>query len=137
MQRMQIYYPAVFHPEEDGGYSVVVPDMEQLNCGCFTQGDTFEEACKMAFDAIGLALDGVKPENYPVPSKPETLEHENCDLIVPIMYDSYQYAKNVSKKSVHKSITIPGWLNDLAEENHINYSKLLREAIANQLGVTL
>ena len=33
------YYPAVFHPEAEG-YSVSIPDIE----GCFTQGDTLEEA---------------------------------------------------------------------------------------------
>ena len=31
-----VYYPAIFHPEDVGGYSVSVPDIE----GCFTQGDT-------------------------------------------------------------------------------------------------
>ena len=44
-----VFYPAVFHPEETG-YSVTVPDIE----GCFTQGDTMDEAVRMAQDAIGL-----------------------------------------------------------------------------------
>ena len=33
------YYPAIFMIEEVG-YSVIVPDLP----GCFTQGDTIEEA---------------------------------------------------------------------------------------------
>lgn len=36
-----VFYPAVFHPEETG-YSVTVPDIE----GCFTQGDTMDEAVR-------------------------------------------------------------------------------------------
>ena len=44
-----IFYPAIFHPEESG-YSVEIPDIE----GCFTQGDTMDEAVRMAQDAIGL-----------------------------------------------------------------------------------
>lgn len=44
-----IFYPAIFHPEETG-YSVEIPDIE----GCFTQGDTMDEAVRMAQDAIGL-----------------------------------------------------------------------------------
>ena len=38
-----IFYPAIFHPEETG-YSVEIPDIE----GCFTQGDTMDEAVRMA-----------------------------------------------------------------------------------------
>ena len=37
-----IFYPAIFHPEETG-YSVEIPDIE----GCFTQGDTMDEAVRM------------------------------------------------------------------------------------------
>ena len=47
-------YPAVFHPEEHG-YSVSVPDL----AGCFTQGDTLEEAVEMAREAVGLMLEDV------------------------------------------------------------------------------
>ena len=137
MQRMRVCYPAVFHPEEDGGYSVTIPDMEQINCGCCTQGETLDEASNMAFEAIGLVLEDVKPENLPIPSKAEDLEREPCDLIVPIVYDSYKYLQTVSTKSVHKSITIPEWLNTLAVENHINFSKALQNALASQLGVSL
>jgi predicted RNase H-like HicB family nuclease len=37
---MSVVYWARFFREENGGYSVDVPDMP----GCFTEGDTFEEA---------------------------------------------------------------------------------------------
>ena len=47
-----IFYPAIFHPEETG-YSVEIPDIE----GCFTQGDTMDEAVRMAQDALGLMLE--------------------------------------------------------------------------------
>ena len=137
MNRIRVCYPAVFHPEEDGGYSVVIPDMGQIDCCCVTQGDDFEEANKMAFDAVGLALEDVKPENFPVPSKPENLEREKYDLVVPIIYDSYQYLQKTNTKSVRKTLTIPEWMNVLAEANHINFSKVLQNALANQLGVNI
>lgn len=41
-----VFYPAVFHTEETG-YSVTIPDIE----GCFTQGETMDEAVSMAQDA--------------------------------------------------------------------------------------
>lgn len=45
-------YLAVFAQEEDGGYSVSVPALP----GCFSQGDTFEEAQKNIRAAIRLYL---------------------------------------------------------------------------------
>ena len=44
-----IFYPAIFHPEESG-YSVEIPDIE----GCFTQGDTMDEAVRIAKSARSL-----------------------------------------------------------------------------------
>ena len=48
---MKKYYPAVFH-EEDGGYTVTFPDIP----GCVTEGDSLEEALRMAKDAMGICL---------------------------------------------------------------------------------
>ena len=45
-----IFYPAIFHPEETG-YSVEIPDIE----GCFTQGDTMDEAVRWLNDAAESA----------------------------------------------------------------------------------
>lgn len=40
-------YQVLLTPEEEGGYSVEVPDLP----GCFTYGDTYEESALMAADA--------------------------------------------------------------------------------------
>lgn len=40
----------LFEQEKDGGYSVSVPSLR----GCFSQGDTFEEALKNIQEAIDL-----------------------------------------------------------------------------------
>ena len=55
-------YNAIFTPEESGGYSVSVPDLP----GCFSQGDTFEEAKKNITEAIELYLEDADKELYHV-----------------------------------------------------------------------
>lgn len=45
--------------EEDGGYTVVVPQL----LGCVSFGDTVEEAIKNAKEAIELHLENVKAHN--------------------------------------------------------------------------
>ena len=52
---MEFY--TVFEQEEDGGFSVSVPALP----GCFSQGDTFEEAMRNIQEAIALYLE-VKQE---------------------------------------------------------------------------
>lgn len=86
---VKVCYPAIFHPEEVG-YSVMVPDFDQVNIGCVTQGDTFEEACSMAFDAIKLCIETLINEGkaLPVASKLEGIEKRAGDFVVPITVDN-------------------------------------------------
>lgn len=58
-------YPIVIHKDKGTDFGVIVPDV----AGCFSAGDTQEEAIKMAREAIechleGMLLDG---EAIPVP----------------------------------------------------------------------
>lgn len=46
-------FNAVFIEEIDGGYSISVPSLP----GCFSQGDSFEEAVKNIKEAISLYLE--------------------------------------------------------------------------------
>lgn len=121
-----IFYPAVFHPEETG-YSVTIPDIE----GCFTQGDTMDEAVFMAQDAIGLMLED--QQICPKPSLPSALSVDPGDFVVMIPFDMVEYQKQF--KPVKKTLSIPGWLNDAAEAAHINFSGVLQEGLKSELGL--
>lgn len=123
-----IFYPAVFHPE-DVGYSVTIPDIE----GCFTQGDTMDEAVEMAQDAIGLMLEDVK--DYPVPSDPSTIQTEKKDFVAMVPFNWMDYKRRNDNKAVKKTLTIPSWLNEAAEAAHINFSGVLQDALVVKLNI--
>lgn len=53
-------YNAVFLAEDDGGYSVSVPDLP----GCHSQGNTFEEAKLNIAEAIALYLEDADENLY-------------------------------------------------------------------------
>ncbi|KKU88042.1 hypothetical protein A3A64_04625 [Candidatus Gottesmanbacteria bacterium RIFCSPLOWO2_01_FULL_48_11] len=55
-------YTVLFTKEPEGGYSVSVPDLP----GCYSQGDTFEEAGANIKEAIELYLEDADPELYHV-----------------------------------------------------------------------
>jgi len=61
----------ILDPDEDGGFSVTVPALD----GCFTQGETEEEAIKNAKEAILCYLEGLEKVNQ-IKSKPKTILRE-------------------------------------------------------------
>ena len=51
-------FQAVFIPEKEGGFSVSVPSLP----GCYSQGETFEEAKNNIIEAIQLYLEDADEE---------------------------------------------------------------------------
>ena len=45
-------YPAIFTKEDEGGYSIIFPDLE----GCYTQGDDMQNSLEMANDVLCFTL---------------------------------------------------------------------------------
>ncbi len=58
-------YTIILMPEEEGGYSVEVPALP----GCYTQGETREEAIAMVKEAIELYLESCKAHDEPIPEE--------------------------------------------------------------------
>lgn len=123
------FYPAVFRQEPDG-YSVSFPDLD----GCFTEGDTLDEAYAMAIEAIGLYLQMSEGTfRFPAASNPKDISLSKDEFVVLIEFDETEYLKRHDTRSVKKTLTIPSWLNTRAEEAGINFSQTLQEALKNQL----
>lgn len=129
----KLIYPAVFHAEEVGGYSVDFPDL----LGCVTEGDTLEEAISMAEDALGIYLYSLKEdgEAYPQPSNPADIELSGRDFVSLITYDEVAYLKRTDSHSVKKTLSIPAWLNAQAENSGINFSQTLQKALKQELKI--
>lgn len=128
----KVFYPVIFHPEEVG-FSTFVPDLD----GCFSQGDTMSEAVAMTQDAMGLVLEdyfsAAKP--IPAPSLPGAIPLEEGDFVAMVEFDELDYRKRHENQAVKKTLTIPGWLNHLAEEQGLNFSRILQNALKRELNV--
>lgn len=130
---MKLVYPACFYKEDDGGYSVVVPDLE----GCCTQGDTLEEALEMARDAaLGWLLTSVEDgEEIPKATNMEDVELEfDNGFKTLLLLDLGAYSQKYgNRKSVKKTLTIPVWLNETAEKYDINFSQTLQDVLVKKI----
>ncbi len=58
-------YPIVLHTDDGRGYGVTVPDLP----GCFSAGDTLDEAYEMAQEAICCHIEGLLMDAQPIPKQ--------------------------------------------------------------------
>ena len=134
---MKLVYPACFYPCEEvlGAYTVVVPDLQ----GCVTQGDNLADAMEMAVDAAsGWILSSLEDgENIPKPTNYKDVKLDSLDgFINLIVLDMDAYTEKYGDKAVRKNLTIPAWLNTVAEKNNIKFSAILQEALIEKLEIT-
>ena len=127
----KLFYPAVFHEAEEGGFWINFPDFP----GCFSQGETMEEAYEMATDALGLCISDMEKEKsvLPVPTKPTEIKTENQEAVIIIEFDLDAYRRKHNSKAVKKTLTIPEWLNEEAMALGINFSQVLQEALLQKI----
>jgi len=129
---MYYVYPAVFYPEEDGKFSVIFPDLNDLA----TCGDDLTEALAMAEDACGLYLFTALRDGDPIPEATPIEQVEKDDekaFVNMVLVDLNEYAKKHSDKAVKKTLSIPTWLNTLCEEKNINFSRVLQDALISKV----
>ncbi|MGN0161088.1 MAG: type II toxin-antitoxin system HicB family antitoxin, partial [Lachnospiraceae bacterium] len=108
----RLFYPALFHKAEEGGFWVSFPDIPE----CLTQGDNMEDAYSMAIDALGLCLADMEKSHipFPAPSSVDKITVDEDAVLVVIEFDMLAYKKRTGSKAVKKTLTIPEWLNEEA-----------------------
>ncbi|MGN1300966.1 MAG: type II toxin-antitoxin system HicB family antitoxin [Clostridia bacterium] len=127
-------YPAIFEYEKKG-ISISFPDLP----GCISCAKDDEEALYMAKDALGLYIvcaeeDG---EELPHPSKLNKINLTQNQKITLVEVNMPLFRDAVQNSAVKKTLTIPKWINELAEKNHINFSQVLQTSLKNILNLNV
>ena len=124
---MKFTYPAICH-FEDNGYWCEFPDLE----GCFSQGDSEKEIVENAQEALeGYLVTTLEAgKKLAKASDIRELEAEGKDFLTYISCDIEGIGK-----SVRKNVTLPFWLDRLAEKARINFSQTLQESLMQKLGL--
>ena len=128
----KLFYPAVFHKEDDG-FWVSFPDFPE----CLTEGDDMEQAYEMAFEALGLAITSRKEEGESIPSPSPIDSIDAADGILTVInFDMMEYLRKHNSKAVKKTLSIPEWLNEEALRLGLNFSQVLQEALMQKIGIS-
>ena len=118
-------YPAVFHSNEDGTYTVLFPDLP----GCISEGKTLGNAMKMAEAALTQWVDYLKDnkEDIPEPSRLQNVELDKDEFVSLIRADIKD------TRAVKRTVSLPKWMDDKVSEVGFSLSKLLQEAVQKKL----
>lgn len=128
---LNLTYLAVLEPGEDGSYSIFFPDFP----GCFSYGDNLAEAQRMAEEAASLHVYGMERDGDEIPTPSLNLSKEITDgnVVMPVTIHPDLYRAKRDNERIKTNITLPAWLKRVAEEQHVNYSRLLETALIDYL----
>lgn len=133
---MKTVYPA-FIKEDEGLFLVFVPDLK-----IYTQGQDFYDAIEIARDAIGIKIVSIEDAGETVPAASDAAlakqkasqdadeDFDFCDGVLTFVdIDTVGYRNRLNNRAVKKNCTIPAWLNEKAEKQGINFSRVLQDAL--------
>jgi predicted RNase H-like HicB family nuclease len=126
---VKLTYPAVFYKDPDtGAYAVEVPDLP----GCATGADNLTDAILMGIDAASGWVLSELEEGRPAPkARPlAAVQPDEGGFVSLLALDMDAYAEKYGEKVVQKNLSIPAWLNAFAESQHVDFSQVLQDSLA-------
>lgn len=119
-------YLVVFK-EEKGQYLAKIPDFD-----IEVKGASLEETILSARSAIAKRL--FSDESY-LYSANKSMKYECAEdeFVALIDIDLVKYRRKYDNRRIRKNLTIPNWLNEEAEKQDVNFSRVLEEAIKRKL----
>jgi predicted RNase H-like HicB family nuclease len=130
---LNLTYLAILEPGEDGSYGISFPDLP----GCFSFCDNLTEAGSMAAEAASLHVYGMERDGETIPEPSTTLSEKETSgmLVMPVTIHPDMYRMKRDNERVKTNITLPAWLKRIAEEQKVNYSRLLETALIDYLQI--
>ncbi|EJO5347227.1 type II toxin-antitoxin system HicB family antitoxin [Clostridium botulinum] len=133
MYKENYIFPAIITKLAENDYNVFFPDFK----GITTFGETLEESYIMAEDALSLELFDLWEDKKEItsPSIIDNLTLKNNQTLILVKINLKDVLKKYDNKAIKKTLTIPSWLNTIAEDNKVNFSKILQTALKEHLNI--
>ena len=118
-------FPAVFHPNTDGTYTITFPDLH----GCISEGKSLGNAMAMAQDALTQWVEYLQSEKQAVPaaSALQSVAVEGTEFVTLIRADVR------SNRAVRRTVSIPQWMDEQVSAAGLSLSRVLQDALKDRL----
>lgn len=120
-------YPAIFHPNEDGSYTITFPDLP----GCISEGKTLGNAMYMAQSALTQWIEYLVEQEQPVPPASDLQAVES----LPGEFVNFIRAEVKEQRAVKRTVSIPKWMDDKVREADLSLSRVLQDALTERLNL--
>lgn len=131
---MKYIYVATFAPFADGsGYECRVPDIPH----CVTSGSDIADAMAMIQDCASVMLTVCEDDGIPIPAprQPGEISAPEGGFCSVLAIDTDRYRMMNDTHTVKKSVSIPAWMDIMAQRRGISLSQALQETLRIRLGV--
>lgn len=120
-------YPAIFHSNEDGSFTITYPDLP----GCISEGKNLANAMYMAQTALAQWIEYLtdKKQSLPSPTNLKCLKTTELEFVNLIRADIKD------RRAVKRTVSIPKWMDDMVSEAGLSLSRVLQEALKDKLNV--
>lgn len=120
-------YPAIFHSNEDGSFTITYPDLP----GCISEGKNLANAMYMAQTALAQWIEYLtdKKQSLPSPTNLKCLKSTELEFVNLIRADIKD------RRAVKRTVSIPKWMDDMVSEAGLSLSRVLQEALRDKLNV--
>jgi predicted RNase H-like HicB family nuclease len=126
---MNMKFTLALHTDNGVSYGVAVPDLP----GCFSAGDTLDEAIEMAREAIDLHCEGLYEDDLDIPVAPPLSEHMAAPLLADAVWAIVEVdVEKYLSKPVRLNVSLPEGLvrsiDEYARVHHMSRSGFLAKA---------
>jgi len=125
-------YPAIFRPEEGGGFFIDFPDIQGAYTGINEDDIVF--GLTMAEEVLGMVLADYIENNDEIPTATPIYDipvQKNGAFVTLVKVDLEKYLRDSTV--IKKTLTIPLWADKIAKRLDINFSQTLTEAILQKI----
>ncbi len=121
-------FPAVFHSNDDGSYTVTFPDLP----GCISEGKSLGNAISMAEAALKQWIEYLSEKNEQIPA-PRSIDRISVESRE---FPSYIRVETRDKRAVRRTVSLPRWMDAGAIREGLSLSRVLQDALEGKLQKT-
>ena len=118
-------YPALFHSNEDGSFTITYPDLP----GCISEGKSLGNAMYMAQSALTQWIGYLADKQQAIPPASDLKVVETA----PDEFASLIRTETKDGRAVKRTVSIPKWMDDQVSEAGLSLSRVLQDALKERL----